>query len=540
MAGSAKTVEDSLPRVASGTCVGLLPDVLEAAILGLLAAGTVFLLQWRYGFNWGDEGWLWYISQRTALGQVPVRDVFSYDPGRYYWSAAIFKLLGRDGFYEQLMANYLFGAVGLAISYLALARTGVSRGWRIALLALLGVALGFPRHKIYEQALSLVAAAGITFILTSPDRPRRWFFYGVATGLAAFFGRNSGLYFAIAALLAFAFLKTAGANLRTVWLFCGLLLGIAVGYSPILLMSIRFHGFASAFVDSVLLTPNWSWGLRIPFPWHSHASGLHGIDSLQLRAVSWLCVAVPLSYCLITWSGFQTRSKGAQTLATGASLAGIPYLHHAFYHADFFHIAQAVVPFVIAVGAFAQHVWITGRRYWALACFSGLALLVLACWLPMEPLIQHLRVKANAPQSVDQIKIAGRIFEVPASQAQVMHTVESAFRICGSHDGGFLDAPFYPGLYAFLGTRAPFWDTWYLWPRSDAVQMKHIQALIENHTSLVLINRDASFDKQDWLRLGRTYPKLVDYILTHYERADTQLPPGFEIYSLPEQCRVGP
>jgi hypothetical protein len=90
---------------------------LEAAMFSAAAATFVFLIQWRDGFNWGDEGWLWYISQRVAAGQVPIRDVFSYDPGRYYWSAGIFKILGRDGFFEQLLANYLFGIVGLAVTY---------------------------------------------------------------------------------------------------------------------------------------------------------------------------------------------------------------------------------------------------------------------------------------------------------------------------------------------------------------------------------------------------------------------------------------
>src|SRR5437588_644641 len=94
---------------------------LEAAILSAAAVTFVFLIQWRYGFNWGDEGWLWYISQRVAVGQVPIRDVFSYDPGRYYWSAGIFKLFGSDGFFEQLLANYLFGIFGRAITYLAMA-----------------------------------------------------------------------------------------------------------------------------------------------------------------------------------------------------------------------------------------------------------------------------------------------------------------------------------------------------------------------------------------------------------------------------------
>jgi hypothetical protein len=536
MAGSAKTVEAPVPQVASGNRFGLLPNVIEAVILVLLVAGAVFLVQWRYGFNWGDEGWLWYISQRTALGQVPVRDIFSYDPGRYYWTVAIFKALGKNGLFEQLIANYLFGAVGLVITYMAMARVGLSRGWRIAVLILLGIVLGFPRHKIFEQSLSLIAAAGTAFILSGPDRPKRWFIYGVATGLAAFIGRNSGLYFTIAAVLAFVLLRISGsrtASLRSVGALLG---GIAISYSPIFFMMLRFRGFASAFLDSVLLTPKWSWGLRIPFPWHSHASGLHGLDAWQLRTVSWLCLAVPVTYALVVWYGSRTHASRPLTLATGASLAGIPYLHHAFYHADFFHIAQGVVPFVVAAGASSYHLWGQNRRCWSLACFSVLVLLVLACWLPVEPLVQHLRAKANAPQSLDRIAIDGRDFEVPAPQAQVMRAVEAAFRSCGAADGSFLEAPYYPGLYAFLKTRAPSWDVYYLWPRSDDVQKKEIEALIRNRTSLVLINRDASFDGEEWLKIGNTNPKLVEYILSNYVRTHTILPQGFELDARTQSC----
>src|SRR5581483_5467365 len=110
--------------------------IAEAFLLSAAVSLSVFLLQWRYGFNLGDEGWLWYISQRTTLGEVPLRDFFSYDPGRYYWSAFIFKLLGRSGFYEQLLANYLFATIGLSLTYAAMVRAGVSRTWRIVILLL--------------------------------------------------------------------------------------------------------------------------------------------------------------------------------------------------------------------------------------------------------------------------------------------------------------------------------------------------------------------------------------------------------------------
>src|SRR5205807_6041062 len=122
-------------------------NICEAVLLGAAVSLTVFALQWGYGFLWSDEGWLWYISQRTALGQVPLRDFFSYDPGRYYWSALIFRLTGSSGLYQQILANYLFAIIGLAAAYFVMIRTRLDRSWRIAILLLLGVVIGFPRHK---------------------------------------------------------------------------------------------------------------------------------------------------------------------------------------------------------------------------------------------------------------------------------------------------------------------------------------------------------------------------------------------------------
>ena len=509
--------------------------IIEFALVSLLLAAAVFFSQWRYGFNLGDEGWLWYISQRTLRGELPVRDWFSYDPGRYYWSAAVFKALGKDGFFEQLAANYLFGAMGLFISAWALAYAGVGRSRRMAILLVLAIVLGFPRHKIYEQTLSLVGAAGISFILAEPTRTKRWFAYGVATGVAAWVGRNSGLYLAIAAVLAWALAKISLARLRA-WPSAGYFAaGLGVGYSPMLYMVARSSGFSSALIQSWLLSPRWSWGLPIPFPWHSHASGLHGIDRWQMRAVSWLCLAVPVTYAVLVLRGARLRRAGPAMLATGASLAGIPYLHHAFYHADFFHIAQAVVPFVLALAAFAEELWQSGRRRASLAISLALLILILACWLPMEPLVEHLRAQSNRVQ-LAQVQLGDRQFEVPESQAQIMRATKAAVLQCGWHDGALLAAPYYPGLYAYLGIRAPFWDTYYLWPRSPEVQDRHLQALILNRTAVVLLNRAASFDGREWLRIGRTYPKLVDYVLAHYKLSGVELPEHFELYDSPAEC----
>jgi len=515
---------------------------IEAVVASALVSLAVFLIGWRYGFNLGDEGWLWYVSKRTALGDVPYRDFFSYDPGRYYWSAAIFKLLRHDGFYEQLLANYLFAIIGLALVYFAMCRAEMTRTWRILVLLLIAIVIGFPRHKIYEQTWSLIATAAAAAVFRAPERMKRWLALGVVIGLAAFFGRNSGVFCLVAAGLSFLILEIRGhaPPLRKALGAVGL--GILIGYLPVIILIAAVPGFRSPFFQSVLFTPHLAWSLPIPFPWRVHLRGLKGMDLLQARAVSWLCVAVPLTYAGLLLGGIRRRSAlaGDEILAIAASCAGAGFLIHAFYTADFFHIAQGVVPFVVAAGAFSAHLWRRGEHRWSGFAFSCLLVLVAACWIPMEPAFAHLRSEAHPPEA-EQIAIHGRFFEVPREQAEIMRTAERAFKDCGAGDGGFFTAPYYPGLYAFLNTRSPVWDTYFLWPRSEEIQQAEIEALERNRTALVLLNREFAINGRESLKLSRTNPKLAEYVATHFEPSRENLPQGFELYFDPRQCsQIGP
>jgi hypothetical protein len=506
------------------------------ALLCTLVVGVLFLYpQSHFGYSTrildlGDEGLLWYVSQRTALGQVPLRDFFSYDPGRYYWSALIFKLLRGDGLFEQIIADDIFGLIAIFVTYLVMCRSAIDRRWRIAAVLLLGITLGFPRHKIYEQALSLISVAGVTFVLARPSS-KRWFYYGLATGNAAFIGRNSGLYFGIAAILTFGLLKFLNANLRAWRALGAYALGSAIGYLPMLVMVIAIPGFVSALWRSVVLNSKQLIPVPVPFPWRLHALGLYGLQPL---AASFLFILAPLTYALLLLLlprlGNISDQSGERRLACGASIAGIPYLLHGFSHATFGHLSQATLPFVVASIAFSAYLFKTGKRYLSLSVALGLTGLVLACWLPREPIVEYLRAR----DLFQPIRIESRPFLLPGADVQVMRAAQVAFDGCGARDGSFLASPDYPALYAFLETRSPFWEVYFILfrlPRSEESQTRHIDALIQNRTAVILLT------PSDEKAMRVVYPRLLDYILTHYQPMNTPAVSGdFQIYYMPEWC----
>ena len=72
-----------------------IPDWLYTAALSVCLIGITYIIQGNIDINLADEGYLWYGSLQTSIGQVPLLDFQSYDPGRYYWVALWFKLFGN-------------------------------------------------------------------------------------------------------------------------------------------------------------------------------------------------------------------------------------------------------------------------------------------------------------------------------------------------------------------------------------------------------------------------------------------------------------
>lgn len=517
---------------------------IEAIFGSALLCTIAFLLQHTFGFGSADEGLLWYASQRTYNGEMAIRDFFAYDPARYYWNSLFFYLLSDTGLNSLLIAAASFGALGLALSWYTMGVARVDIKWRIVIGILITVALGYPRHKVYEQSLSLILVSMVFFILIYPSSLRRWFVFGSATGIAAIFGRNHGVFFLVAAIFCGLYLLITRQTKNPLRITGSYSLGVIIGYSPIIFMFSFDLSFREAFWQSILSASNWQLPLPIPFFWKLNYSAPIDFGFLWAFSIGLMCVIIPVIYLLGIFSLLFRASNSAEKNSTAhllfgaASIAGIPYLHQAFDRADFGHIAQATLPVFVAIGAMAA---MSFKRRSKLLLQGGLFLTMatlLAAWIPSQPAIRLMQIEASNPGSTENFLMGTNKFLLEKPQTTILREVKRIADKCNIRDGEFLALPYFPGVYAFLGLKAPFWEMYYLYPRPVEFQRRHIKAI--SNVRLILISPEAAMDGLEKLKLKNTYGILLTHIENSYKKLNpASFPDGVFLYIDPNSCDAG-
>jgi hypothetical protein len=517
---------------------------LESLAIALVFTALAFWLNANQSLSWADEGLLWYGSQQVHAGNVPVRDFYSYDPGRYYWTAAVYRLVGDQSLRTTLLAATAFSCVALTTLLVALGKSGLARPWRIVLTLAITVAFAYPRHKVFDQSLSLLLASAILLVLAKPRSSRLWLLFGILTGLAACMGRNHGVFFVAGAALTGCYLLWTGASVRLGAAVFAYALGTSIGYLPVMLLCLVEPGFATAFWESILLTSQWQLKLPIPFPWRVNTEGLPPLRAVHLTVFSWMCLAVPASYLVtLAWTAIRAR-RGASTplmrSMAAMSLAGVPYLHQAFDRADFDHFVQGVIPafalFVCLAAAPAPGRWIqvVGR-----GCGIVALSLLMLLWLPYAPHVRMSLMERQTPESTAQFDMDGTSYRIERYQANLLTTVRSMARRCQVSDRQFLAAPHFPGLYAFLGIQAPGWESYYLHNRPQSMQEQHLHAMGE--VRLAVVATESTIDQLDRLlfrNMHRTSQELLD---SEFEKSSLQpFPYPLAIYTRPKSCPTTP
>jgi hypothetical protein len=504
-------------------------DALIAIAVSLGVTAIVFALTWRHGMDLGDEGYYWYGAQRVVAGEVPIRDFMAYDPARYYWAALVMRLLDSDGIFAARLAAAAFQVPGMAAGiWVVLA--SMQSSLRARLLVALGAALGmalwaWPYYKTYDHFASVFVVLAL-FHAAQGRTPRAWFGAGVVIGLSAIVGRNHGVYGAVAFFLLAGCQALVLRQMPWRWLLAWVL-GVGLGFLPLLAALAAVPGFGTAFVESIramFTLGATNIPLPVPWPWLPQPATL----GLAYRIAAWAdgvmfiaLLALPLALGA-RWAAARRSVPPTQANALLAcTLGAIPYIHYAFARADTVHLALAVFPPLLGVVVIVAN---ARSASWRIAMSSAaIVLSVASVGIPRFYNAHYLSpVEVAIGASGDRLRLS-------PSFAATLQQLSSMVRHGPQDSTSFLALPNLPGLHAILGEPIPIWEIYALIPRSRQFDLDEIARMKHHMPRRVLISNHA-LDGLEKYRYSSMHPTFYPWLLSEYQRvqADPALP--IELY----------
>jgi hypothetical protein len=484
-------------------------------LLALLVSGALvigcFVWQSHHGFNIGDEGFLWYGAQRVLAGEVPLLDFMSYDPGRYYWSAALMGLLHDDGIMALRAAIAVVQLAGLFVALLLLSRgrSGIDATLLI-LAAITLLAWMFPRHKLFDISLSILLIGILTFLVQHPSR-RRFFLAGAGVGLVAVFGRNHGVYGVAGLLGVIVYLscrRLSVAALMSGLAYCAC--GIAIGYLPIVVLIAAVPGFAPAFWESIstIFRRGTNLPLPVPWPWLVPVTQLPPATAVADVVTGILFIAIlAFGVCGLLWIFRQAlRQRPVAPELVACSVLALPYAHFAFSRADVSHLAQAIFPFLLGVFVLLKN-WPHQARWIAAFVIAGLSLLIM---LPLQP-GWHCRINRCATAEV-----SGSALMLDLDTANSLAILKRAVELYAPNSRSFVVAPLWPGAYALFKRKSPMWESYALFPSRGEFERREIERIKLAKPGFALV-LDIPVDGRDELRFRNSHPSIEQFIRDNFD-----------------------
>lgn len=501
-------------------------DVLLTFLLALGLVSVDFGLQGRVGINLADEGFLWYGAAQTVMGQVPLRDFQSYDPGRYYWTALWAPIFGT-GLVGIRLAVAVFQLGGVFLGLLVVRRV-VSSWWSLCLVGLLLVAWMFPRHKLFEHNLAMAAVYVGVCLLERPSR-KRHFLAGVFVGGAAFFGRNLGLYSFLAGVMLIAFIQMRVQREAAISRLCAWGLGIGVGSLPLLLMAMLIPGFAWAFFESVLwLLSLGTTNLPLPVPWPW--SGMHqrfvAEDRLAYIFVELLFVAFPLFFLVaffLLWK-YPLVDRHRQSVLVASTCVSLWYVHYAFSRADLAHLAMSLPPFLLGVVGLPAFVGARENGWLSRVVLGGLVVVTLGPTYLGSPFVRSCYRHSCVPY-----ELHGETLWLPLRERDLIETMRHIVRERIRPEEGIFIAPHWPTFYPILQRPSPTWQIYFLFPERMDRQEAIIADLQKNNVQWVVLG-DVALDRREALRFRHTHAFVWLFLMQNFAPVEVNgLPSGYQL-----------
>jgi hypothetical protein len=496
-----------------------------ALIIAVVCVTTGWIIDAHYGLNIWDEGYLWYGVQRVRLGEVPIRDFMAYDPGRYYWTAGVMSLWGGKGIMDVRAAVAVFQCLGLAAGIWVLASaSGMRRPGLLTPAALILLLWMFPRHKLFDIALSILFVAAFLWWFRRPT-VRRHFLVGLIIGIAACFGRNHGVYALVGSGLGFGWLALKERHLPEWRPILAWVAGVAAGFVPILVACLFVPGFFEAFHKSILFLfelKATNLPLPVPWPWTIPYSSLSTGMAIRQGLVGLGFVGV-LFYpifgiaCLVLR---RVRDHSMDPAWAATVCLAVPYAHYAFSRADIGHLAQGIFPALLGC-----ILWLSSLP----AVWSWLGSSVLFVATLWTTLTSHPRTDCiGEGAACTAVEVSGQTLLLPPAVTDDVTLLRELAMKYAPAGRSFVATPYWPGAYALLERRSPLWEIYGTTARSASFQETEIERMRQAHPGFVLVF-DFPLDNRDELRYSHTHPVMDRYIRDHF----VPLPspnPNYRIY----------
>jgi hypothetical protein len=503
--------------------------LLKTLALSILVVLMLFLWQGNKGFSLWDEGFLWYGAQRVMVGEVPIRDFMAYDPGRYYWSAALMSIFGSNSIMSLRSAVAIFQAIGLFVGLLLIAHSAKSHskgnGFYLLLSAASLAIWMFPRHKLFDISLSILLIGILTFLIKAPSI-KRYFFAGVCLGLVATFGRNHGVYGLAGSLGVMLWLNINGFE-GPIFLkkFIAWVTGILVGFSPIFLMATLIPGFAISFWESILFLfeiRSTNLPLPVPWPWNVNFNSVSLGQGIREVLIGLFFIGiVTFGILSVLWVLLQrSRKKPVSPALVAASFLTIPYAHYAYSRADIGHLAQGIFPFL--VGTLVLLAAMPSKIKWIL----GSSLAAASFWVMH---VFHPGWQCYSTKQCISVEVHDSNLQIDPGTASDIALLNQLAEEHSPEGQSFIAVPFWPGAYALLERRSPMWEIYALFPRSKTFEQKEIERIREANPGFAIIY-DIPLDGREELRFRNTHPLTYQYILENFEPLPNSPNPAYQIY----------
>lgn len=488
------------------------PHLALCVLIALAWCGALFAASAWTEFSLQDEAFVWYGTLRVLDGELPLRDFRSYDPGRYFWSAAWSTVFG-EGLIAQRASQWFFAAFGITAGLLVVRRT-LSNVWLlVAAGGLLAVWMP-PPWKVFEASFALVATLAATRLVERPST-RRIVAAGVVAGLAAFFGRNLGVYavLGLGATTLFAVCKRDAPFVKSCAVFCA---GIAIGYAPMLALTAFASGYREAFVDSIafyLRQNALNAEMPFPWPWTERFAGRKPSGVVFAVSRSALFTLPLVAYALFALRAVLARKDEVARLAplVAAACVGGAWFHHASVRSDLSHLAQSFHPFLAGVLCLPL-AFATARatlvRAGAWSLLAALSILPLSFSLPFV-----VRWTAEAPYV--PLEVAGARIAFPPERARSIGSLVACLRRNVPDDASFFASAHFLGLYPLLGRRAPTWDIYPAWAADEREQERMLAELASVDWAVI---DGTPIGNDPRMRLSVSHPRVWTMFQREFER----------------------